>query len=273
MKKYGKIGYTGLAAILAGIAVWIITATNETGIIVQVGIRTYHALQALPLWIFGVGVVLIGLGFKPLIQARINDSRAAKDVAQQLSQQQKDEDARRNAEDTRPALTCDANGYYNPENIKSWLGDLEAQAAKEPELSNALGECLEQLTGIKMRQSKLESMIKVNNASRLMGNSPDILVEVEQDICRSFLRVINYGIVSDDISESVFDEDGGSITYKELVKEALDHNNKLLKEASKFVADAARLISETSRSTVESKLKIWQETFREMYDQTNPFDE
>ena len=97
-----KTGIVGIVVIAIGFLVSILLKINETGIIVSGGIRTFNAIQYIPLVIICIGVVLAIIGVLPFVKAQINEARAVEQEARKLAEKQRMEEKARDSGEEPP---------------------------------------------------------------------------------------------------------------------------------------------------------------------------
>jgi hypothetical protein len=235
----------GLGLIILGAGLFLLTLMAKTTIIIQMGIRVFSALSALPFLAAGAGIVVLGVGFVPTIKARL---------AAQAEVRQKEEAKR---VESRPTLSY-AAGSYDPTDIRRRLGRLKEQ---RPDLAGALAKCEAQMDAMDRRQAKLKDLLDLNEADYLRATE-GLLDEVEQFICKNFRKVINRGIVSDLEDDDVFARDEKYSTHLELIEAVLAGNQTELDNIKRFLADLADLVSEQNDKS-ETTLHAWMQVIRD----------
>ena len=235
----------GVGLIILGVCLFLFTRIAETSIIINMGIRTFSMLSTLSFFAVGAGAIAFCVGFVPVIRSRL----AAKAKSRHIEEERLAE--------SKPTLSS-AAGFYDPTDIRRRLGWLKEQ---RPDLAYALEKCEAQMDAMDRHQQKLKDLLDLNEAEYLRATE-ELLNEVEQFICKSFRKVINRGIVSDQEDDSVFAQDDKYSTHSELIEAVLASNQVELDNIKKFLAVLADLVSEQDDNS-ETTLLAWMQVMRD----------
>ncbi len=229
-----RIAGAGLAAIgLAGVGIGL---SAPASLIVAIGIRGVSAISTVSGVVLGTGALTLTGGTVPEI---VNSVKRRNDV--RLLESEHREDIKNFSEYAKDSL--------NPEKTRLRLEQLRKN---NPNLSDLVERCLEQMDRIDSYQSRQKSLLAANKAIYL-EDTIDVLSESERRMCRNFRNVINCCILIEDDSGKVEDLDN------DIIESSLSDNEEELKTVATLLKYSVGYINNYNRSGVSdrSELDAW----------------
>ena len=196
--------------VIVGIGILMLVLSKDS-VVISIGIRSYRGLYQGGL-IAEVALVILFL-ILSLRDARKKNA-AKKEEREQSADRQKLE------------ADLPVNGRLTDVKVRELLK--ENAAGKWRALQDAIGGLAAQMCQMDSYQERLANLLTSNQASTL-GDTEEVLDQVEQYICRNIRKVLNYMTVYDPASQ----EDAAAL--EKLIEECRDANQEQLTQTKEFV--------------------------------------
>jgi hypothetical protein len=238
--KFPKLPiFTLLIAIISAIGIGI-TSINNPELIVSVGVRpieTWHTIAITTTAIAGTATVL---SFIPYVQKTIKLKQLNGKNRQML-------DAK--IENDKQTFDDYAKDSLNPVLARKRLLNL---LEHNPNMSQIINLCIEQMDKMDRYQGKLQTLIDANEAIYL-NDTISALDNAEKRMCKNYRSIINCLMLFEDGNETMTDSDNDIIT------KATTANNEELEAVGKLVRYAVNYINNYEQNGVEdrSELDSW----------------
>lgn len=227
------IGAIFAAAGLCGLGVGMLASS---AMIVAIGVGGVNAISALSTISLGVGVAFLAGGIVP---------PAVRSIQSQNQQKQLESDR----EEDRKKFSDYAKDSLNPTKTRARLEQLRRN---NPQLSNLVDRCLEQMDRMDSCQSRQRNLIDANEAIYL-EDTVEMLDQSEKRICRNIRNIINCCILVEDNSGSVNELDGT------IINSSLAENEEELNTVATLLRCSVAYINNFNRNGVSdrSELDAW----------------
>ena len=196
--------------VIVGIGILMLVLSKDS-VVISIGIRSYRGLYQGGL-IAEVALVILFL-ILSLRDARKKNA-AKKEEREQSADRQKLE------------ADLPVNGRLTDVKVRELLK--ENDSGKWRALQDAIGGLAAQMCQMDSYQERLANLLTSNQASTL-GDTEEVLDQVEQYICRNIRKVLNYMTVYDPASQ----EDAAAL--EKLIEECRDANQEQLTQTKEFV--------------------------------------
>ena len=196
--------------VIVGIGILMLVLSKDS-VVISIGIRSYRGLYQGGL-IAEVALVILFL-ILSLRDARKKNA-AKKEEREQSADRQKLE------------ADLPVNGRLTDVKVRELLK--ENASGKWKALQDAIGGLVAQMRQMDSYQERLANLLTSNQASTL-GDTEEVLDQVEQYICRNIRKVLNYMTVYDPASQ----EDAAAL--EKLIEECRDANQEQLTQTKEFV--------------------------------------
>lgn len=196
--------------VIVGIGILMLVLSKDS-VVISIGIRSYRGLYQGGL-IAEVALVILFL-ILSLRDARKKNA-AKKEEREQSADRQKLE------------ADLPVNGRLTDVKVRELLK--ENASGKWRALQDAIGGLAAQMCQMDSYQERLANLLTSNQASTL-GDTEEVLDQVEQYICRNIRKVLNYMTVYDPASQ----EDAARL--EKLIEECRDANQEQLTQTKEFV--------------------------------------
>ena len=196
--------------VIVGIGILMLVLSKDS-VVISIGIRSYRGLYQGGL-IAEVALVILFL-ILSLRDARKKNA-AKKEEREQSADRQKLE------------ADLPVNGRLTDVKVRELLK--ENASGKWRALQDAIGGLAAQMCQMDSYQERLANLLTSNQASTL-GDTEEVLDQVEQYICRNIRKVLNYMTVYDPASQ----EDAAAL--EKLIEECRDANQEQLTQTKEFV--------------------------------------
>ena len=196
--------------VIVGIGILMLVLSKDS-VVISIGIRSYRGLYQGGL-IAEVALVILFL-ILSLRDARKKNA-AKKEEREQSADRQKLE------------ADLPVNGRLTDVKVRELLK--ENASGKWRALQDAIGGLAVQMCQMDSYQERLANLLTSNQASTL-GDTEEVLDQVEQYICRNIRKVLNYMTVYDPASQ----EDAAAL--EKLIEECRDANQEQLTQTKEFV--------------------------------------
>lgn len=203
--------------VIVGIGILMLVLSKDS-VVISIGIRSYRGLYQGGL-IAEVALVILFL-ILSLRDARKKNAAKKEERENQLREREQSAD--------RQKLEADlpVNGRLTDVKVRELLK--ENASGKWRALQDAIGGLAAQMCQMDSYQERLANLLTSNQASTL-GDTEEVLDQVEQYICRNIRKVLNYMTVYDPASQ----EDAAAL--EKLIEECRDANQEQLTQTKEFV--------------------------------------
>ncbi|MBR1534809.1 MAG: hypothetical protein IJ639_10610, partial [Ruminococcus sp.] len=227
------LGY--ILAILGLVGLGMVSAASST-LIVSLGIRTVAALHTASFVMIGAGAVSAAGGTIPLITKRIKARNNDRLI-----------ESRREADSKK--LTEYAKDSLNPEKTRIRLEQLRRN---NPNLSDLVDKCLNQMDRIDTYQARHKSLLDANEAIYL-EDTIEVIDGSERRMCQNFRNIINCCILIEDTDSSADELD------YQIINSSLADNEEELNTVATLLKYSVAYINNYNRNGVKdrSELDAW----------------
>ena len=233
MRKGRALRIIGAIISLLGVAGAVIAGLKMPAMLVAVGIRGVEA--------FGVvSYILIGLGAAGIVGGTVPAIVGA------VKKQNDDRLLENKREEAKRSFSEYATDSLNPEKTRARLEQLRKN---NPNLSELVDVCLEQMDRIDTYQARQKSLIDANEAIYL-EDTIEVLDDSERRMCRNFRNIINCCILVEDGRGGVND-----IDY-EIVNNSLGDNEEELKTVATLLKYSVAYINNYNRNGVSDRKEL-----------------
>ena len=232
-----------VAAVAAGV-VRVMLAFAKDAIVVQIGIRSYRSITTVSAALLGVFTACA------CISTLLGIFRSRKDRKKEAEKSEKEAERAFELEREKRKLESplSVSDRMDPKRIRD---KLEAEAEKQaPDIRKAILTIATQMYRMDELQEKHAGLLKENGADAL-GDTVDVLDEVEQYICRNVRKVLNY--------LSVFDS-GEKDVLMDRLKECWFANEEQLKKTQDFLLALTEFLNRQGDSRNTDSIDIYKET-------------
>ena len=196
--------------VIVGIGILMLVLSKDS-VVISIGIRSYRGFYQGGLIAEAALVVL-------LLILSLRDARK-KNAA-------KKEEREQSADRQKLEADLPVNGRLTDVKVRELLK--ENASGKWRALQDAIGGLAAQMCQMDSYQERLANLLTSNQASTL-GDTEEVLDQVEQYICRNIRKVLNYMTVYDPASQ----EDAAAL--EKLIEECRDANQEQLTQTKEFV--------------------------------------
>ena len=213
--------------VIVGIGILMLVLSKDS-VVISIGIRSYRGLYQGGL-IAEVALVILFL-ILSLRDARKKNA-AKKEEREQSADRQKLE------------ADLPVNGRLTDVKVRELLK--ENASGKWRALQDAIGGLAAQMCQMDSYQERLANLLTSNQASTL-GDTEEVLDQVEQYICRNIRKVLNYMTVYDPASQ----EDAAAL--EKLIEECRDANQEQLTQTKEFVFALTEFLNRQGASSQDT---------------------
>ena len=238
--KFPKLPiFTLLIAIISAIGIGI-TSINNPELIVNVGVRTIETWHTITITITAIAGTATVLSLIPYTKKAIKLKQINGKHRQMLDDKIKND---------KQAFDDYAKDSLNPVLARKRLLNL---LEHNPNMSQIINLCIEQMDKMDRYQEKLQTLIDANEAIYLT-DTISALDNTEKRMCKNYRSIINCLMLFEDGNETMTDFDNDIIT------KATTANNEELEAVGKLVRYAVNYINNYEQNGVEdrSELDSW----------------
>lgn len=232
--KVLRISGTALSAVgLVGIGVGILAPSS---LIIAVGIRGVSAISTVSGVVLGTGIAAATGGTVPAIVSSVKKKNETR-----LLESRHESDMKNLSEYAKDSL--------NPEKTRVRLEQLRKN---NPNLSELVDSCLEQMDKINTYQARHKSLIAANEAIYLQ-DTIDVINESERRMCQNFRNIINCCILIENDNGSVDELD------QDIISSSMSDNQEELNAVATLLKYSVAYINNYNRNGVSdrSELDAW----------------
>ena len=232
--KVLRISGTALFAVgLVGIGVGV---SAPSSLIIAVGVRGLSAISTVSGVVLGTGVAAAAGGTVPAIVSSVKKKNETR-----LIESRHEADMKNLSEYAKDSL--------NPEKTRVRLEQLRKN---NPNLSELVDGCLEQMDKINTYQARHKSLIAANEAIYLQ-DTVDVINESERRMCQNFRNIINCCILIENDNGSVDELD------QDIISSSMSDNQEELNAVATLLKYSVAYINNYNRNGVSdrSELDAW----------------